>query len=537
MTVAFRYRRRHGSGPTFEAVSGVGCRLDEKSEYVLLFDAPVTAEVRTNILDLRGEMLGDNSAFLSFRNFVGQVDIAGVPIEVHSEKLGAGGTSRLLSEVSELASGLLFGWGTPTTLAAQANLAAEPPVPYHQLQYLRRAMLGRTVRKGNRLQDWLGAIERSPTRRFAQERPVVGLDRVRHLDQQALQSVFSHLDRLVPVPVGSPLAGSPLARALTFGSPARAHMPATLAAPRGRLSLDTPENRFVRHVVTECVALVQRFVRHPKLDAGFRRDCTEMGNLLEQALAAPALAEAGRLSALHTPTQALTKSEGYREVFGFWLGFGQHVSLPLDNAEAARFLEGRDVATLYEYWVFLKILEAVCEVTGRRPAGPPEIDKGDFGDSLGYGIRVDLGEDVRVAYNPTFTRSRGDAYSTPLRPDVVVTLDGERHAFDAKYRLDRMDDGNDADDGDRSTYKRADLYKMHAYRDAIRGMRTACAVYPGSEFVFFGRDGGPRRLPGAMASDADGVGAIPLRPSDVEPASSLRAFLAALLSRPTPASP
>ena len=100
--------------------------------------------------------------------------------------------------------------------------------------------------------------------------------------------------------------------------------------------------------------------------------------------------------------------------------------------------------------------------------------------------------------------------------------EGDRlHVFDAKYRLDRFDaEERDSDDAP-ATYKRADLYKMHTYRDAISGLRTAFVVYPGSEFVFFERNGGRRARPGDVVS-ADGVGALPLRPADHNPATSLR---------------
>ena len=145
------------------------------------------------------------------------------------------------------------------------------PVPYHQLQYLRHMTINERV--GQRLQDWLGAIERSPTRRFEPERPVVSLDRVRRLDHRAVQSIFSRLERLVPVPAEVAIAGNPLAQKLTFGSPARTHFPAKVAAPRGRLSFDTPENRFVKHVMGDCLALVYRFVDHPRLHDGLKADC------------------------------------------------------------------------------------------------------------------------------------------------------------------------------------------------------------------------------------------------------------------------
>jgi len=323
-----------------------------------------------------------------------------------------------------------------------------------------------------------------------------------------------------------------LARALTFGIPPHAHFPARIAAPRGRLSFDTAENRFVKHILGECLALVYRFVDHPKLHASLRSDCRQMLSLLEQASAAPFLIEAGRLSGFRAPSQALAKADGYREVFGFWSDLTRHVSLPRSVAETNRLLEGRDMATLYEYWAFLKVLEAVGAVAEAKAAGPPLIRRSELGESLTVGLRSRIGEDITVQYNPTFMRTMSTAYSTPMRPDVVVERGGQRHVFDAKYRLDRLDfSEDDTDEGAAATYKRADLYKMHTYRDAIASVRSAFIVYPGSEFVFFDRSGVKNAAPSAMHLP-DGVGAVPLRPSDSDPSAALRDILRALVIPP-----
>jgi predicted component of viral defense system (DUF524 family) len=377
------------------------------------------------------------------------------------------------------------------------------------------------------LQDWFAEIERSPTRKFEPDRPILRPDQVRRLDHRATASIFSRLDRLVPLPAGAPLTTNPLAHALTFGNPLQPHFPAKIAAPRGRLSFDTTENRFAKHVIGECLALVYRFVDHPKLHAALRDDCRTMLGLLTNLSDAPFFGEVGRIDRLQAPTQALAKGDGYREVFGFWTELTRHPSLPRHSAETAKLLDGRDMASLYEYWVFVKLLEAATVLTNRSPSGPPSIKRDEFGESLAIGLSVGVGTDIKIRFNPTFVRSAGTAYSTPLRPDVIVETNDGLHAFDAKYRLDRFDVAEGDPDDDPATYKRADLYKMHTYRDAVRDLKTAFVVYPGSEFVFFERSGARRSDPTSVQL-IDGVGAVPLRPADPDPAATLRGVLTAL---------
>jgi len=311
MTPAFSYRRRRSQIKPAKACVGETITLDERTEYVLSFPGSPSTPVMQQIADLGGELLAADAVVLSFGNFVGRADLAGVTIDVTSTKIGDGGVSRLLEEVSDLASGLVFGWRAPTTFVAVTGTASEAPVPYHQLQLLRHFMLKEPP--GQRLQDWISAIERNPTRRFEPDRPVVSPDRVRRLDHRAVQSIFTRVDRLVPA--GAAVSDNDLAQALSFGTPREPHFPAKVAAPRGRLSFDTPENRFVKHVLGECLSLIYRFIDHPKLHAGLRADCRTMLGVLEDA--APFLAEVGRLSGFHSPSQALAKADGYREVFGF----------------------------------------------------------------------------------------------------------------------------------------------------------------------------------------------------------------------------
>jgi predicted component of viral defense system (DUF524 family) len=533
MKPAFAYRPRKGDMALTPVLAGESAAFDERVEYVLSFPEGCPPRLAQRLKELGGDLIGADIGVLSFGNFVGRAEFAGATIEVVSTKIGEGGVSRVLQEVSELASSLIFGWRSPTGFEASVTNEDRSPVPYHQLQFLRRNMM--EARAGERLQDWLAAIERNPTRRFERERPVVSPERVHRLDPRAVRSIFTRIERLVPLPENSAIAGNNLAQALTFGSPPQVHFPASVAAPRGRLSFDTAENRFVKHALGDCLALVYRFVDHPKLHASLRDDCRQMLSLLEQAAGTPFLDEVSRLSGFRAPSQALAKADGYREVFGFWNDLTHHVSLPRSAGETTRLLEGRDMATLYEYWVFLKVLEAAVQATGCQPAGPPTLRRDDLGESLAVGLSSGLGTDITVRFNPTYMRSTGSAYSTPLRPDVIVEINGVRHAFDAKYRLDRFDiaDG-DADDG-AATYKRADLYKMHTYRDAIAGLRTAFVVYPGSEFVFFDRSGGRYSAPAAL-DQPDGVGAVPLRPADAEPAAGLRALLATLITPPRSAS-
>ena len=132
----------------------------------------------------------------------------------------------------------------------------------------------------------------------------------------------------------------------------------------------------------------------------------------------------------------------------------------------------------------------------------------------GFRIRIDRSPvsagRCTVYYNRTFSASRRDSYSLALRPDITVEREGRRLLFDAKYRFEEKTLAAERTEGelDREEWEErdrrfiaGDLYKMHAYRDAIA---DACGV-----FILFPGSRPPQVFPKA---DELGVGAIPLRP-------------------------
>lgn len=477
--------------------------------------------------DMGADFVDSNTALLAFRNFVGAADILGVKLAVLSKKLPENGVSQLLADINRISSSLVFGWNSPITFEATTAKSVARPVPYHQMLFLRQEVLQKPV--GQRLTDVLDAIERNPTRAFLRQRRFVRPGEVARIDAGTMRQAFSRMERMVPLGSPAALARNPIAQALTFGNPPKPHFPSIFDVPTEELTFDTPENRFVKHVLTQCLHLAYRFAPHPKLHESLRSDCRKIVSLLEQQLRGAHFDGVGSLTGFSSPSQTLQKAEGYREIFLFWNHFSQCAALPKTEAEVSRFLDGRDIATLYEYWVFSKILEIVAAVSGKTIVRTFEVSQNELGAGLSYGLEVHFEEEISVTYNKTYSRPRGTAYSTPLRPDVIVSVRGQEYAFDAKYRLTILDVDESTDDG-ALTYKRADIYKMHTYCDAIPSIKASFVVYPGNDFIFFSRAGGVlTEVPPRVA--LDGVGAIPVRPSIADSQRQLSDILTAIVSR------
>ena len=79
--------------------------------------------------------------------------------------------------------------------------------------------------------------------------------------------------------------------------------------------------------------------------------------LLRQAMGHPIFADLGPLHHLPLASQVLLRRDGYREMLDLWRRFHQArrpLFAPLQHA-----MDVRDVATLYEFWVFFALMEEI----------------------------------------------------------------------------------------------------------------------------------------------------------------------------------
>ncbi|MEI7776863.1 MAG: DUF2357 domain-containing protein, partial [Verrucomicrobiota bacterium] len=369
-----------------------------------------------------------------------------------------------------------------------------------------------------------------------------------------------------PVSTSQPIRWTPSAvRQLVKGNPRR-EVPAThpLRAQLGLASvaeqvlvlrksrdLDTLENRFVKFALGEFRA----FLTHAQ---GIFESCAGWGAsaALSRRLAASVedwlgrslFREVGEMRFAPLGSPVLQRKAGYREALRWWLRFRTASELSWEGGEDLFHAGQRDVASLYEYWLFFELLGWFCQKCrgGNRP-GVEELIEGleEGSPNLRLRKRMELGPFVgtfagqsrrlnaRFAYNRRFEvtqdRHKGGSWTRRLHPDYTLTFWPEDLSeaeaelqellvhihFDAKYRVDDIEGlfgaegADDADDEVEGNYKRQDLLKMHAYRDAIKRSQGAYVLYPGR-----GNDQAPFKgfheiLPGlgafGIAPDENGV--------------------------------
>ncbi len=438
-------------------------------------------------------------------------------VEVRSIKLGYREHYRgMMTFIAEQCAGLLLDCRATTQLRLDTLWQQDSHILEQQLEFLRHTLESSTFRTA------VDEVLRNPHRHLMEEREAREIARPFKPGKEFARQV-AVATRRVAVPPSHPLHA-------TIPS-----LPAQVIAQSRIDFLDTAENRFIKMVLVEFRDFLADVSAHltrqrpndekPETQR-LRRETGRLRGLLESQLARGFLPDVGPPAILPLGSPVLQRKAGYRELLRFWLQFHAGAQLVWDGGADVFMAGARNVATLYEYWLFFQV-EALfrqrfaCEqplhalLVDTQKAPPQLILKrgvelktpvsGVWSQTAGRFLRAEF------HFNRKFTRrddrSKMGSWTRGVQPDYTISIWPAEYAaqeaeenelmvhihFDAKYRVERVnellgdedDDSlfeteNETDTKNRSAAKYGDLLKMHAYRDAIRRTAGAYVLYPGN---------------------------------------------------------
>jgi len=343
------------------------------------------------------------------------------------------------------------------------------------------------------------------------------------------------------------------------------HVPSSMMSHRAHETIDVPENRLLKSLLLSIDAIVSKLLRSSiGLKEGYIKDKLKTYNdMIQEYLSHDWLKEVDELRYVPSNSQVLQKREGYRDIFKYFINFNFAFRLQWEDIRSCLRGYNRQLSELYEYWCYFKLIDVMEDITGAH------VDYRNMFETRKWSIRMKRGNqskipfsmvvddkhwDMVLMYNRTFSKhTKEPSYSLPFRPDYTLFIsDGdEKHFvhFDAKYRSkgeiiefynrigsekiredkDRVREDEkevitrDEEENTRKTYKNADIYKMHTYKDAILKTQGAYILYPGDKNAVF-RVNDDEAVPS--------VGAFPLTPgADGKEEDSLESFLLAILKK------
>ena len=464
----------------------------------------------------------DNLIEMEFGNQVGRFSLPGLGeifgFNVTSGKWDEKDYKNLLLDLVKIASNLPFSASDAASLRYDRSVKDQKDALYHAFVYLEYVM-SENAPTWERLDLALGNILRNPHRKMIRETNQVMVWQARDIRPSQMVDIACGK--------GEFLKTNACDTARQLGN----SLPLKVDEQRTVHTFDTPENRFIVSFLDFAGGIVEKtrdvFCGISHLDKTVRNECSHLEKKLGRFANSSIWDEVGPMVHFPAASTVLQRRMGYREVFFHYIRLLLTTRLPLDEDEGIDQLQMKDIALLYELWCFFKVVEAIEGYLGR----PQSVDYTNGTEkeiSVSRNLKVQWAQGISLLYNASFSRSKKSrhSYSTTLRPDIILEIgkggDAVRHIFDAKFRLNSfptlVDDDEEGTEREErlGTYKRADLYKMHTYKDAIRNVESVWVLYPGTESVFFDVTG--QKIADFEGEDADhlnGVGAIALKPGAV----------------------
>ena len=286
-----------------------------------------------------------------------------------------------------------------------------------------------------------------------------------------------------------------------------------------QLSVDTPENRFIKMVVSTTKKRLADFEHKlrqdnkksvsQRLSHAFLDELNQWQQPLQKMLKQGFMANVGNYNDHGRESLVLQQKVGYSSVYRIW----QELKFYLDVFDNQSSISMKSVAEIYEVWCFLTLRNILIDELDFKEVATKkqELQLKKFfeyqlkdGFAGAFKFERDDGVKARLAHEPPFNKTTKAirTYSVSQKPDILleVTFPNNRQfiwLFDAKYRIktknSQYDDVNQ--DIEVTDYVPDDaINQMHRYRDALirvneskhkngvdksRPVFGAFALYPG----------------------------------------------------------
>tara|TARA_R100001143_G_scaffold63593_1_gene73137 strand:+ start:46668 stop:48962 length:2295 start_codon:yes stop_codon:yes gene_type:complete len=470
-----------------------------------------------------------------------------VELEVQSRKTDYRSEYRfMLEEITEKCTDLLMQYTSPANQPFDVDHDNDPKTLYQRFAFLK------SVLDSENFWTSVHRITTNPVTAWVQTEENRDIRSVRRMNRNVVRQLVGSPNR-IPLPENHPLRNQMIS------------VPEKVIT-RGKIdSVDTPENRFIKYALETFKTLCGDFKTASGKNSRLHKEAKFLEAELEETLNHSIFYKISRPATLPLNSPILQRKEGYREVLRVWLMISLAARLTWTGGEDVYSGGKRDVAALYEYWLFFKLLD-LLEYLFKVKALTPEKLIEETDDKLG--LKLKQGKHlpiegvfetdnrrfhIKFSFNRTFsgdnTYPSGGSWTRSMRPDYTLTIwpfgINERKAekeelivhlhFDAKYKVENLSSlfgreeaehdedkreeflNQEKDEQNAGRYTRADLLKMHSYRDSIRRTAGAYILYPGGDGVKEWR-GYHEIIPG--------LGAFTMKPNrDDDGSSALSLFL------------
>ena len=449
-----------------------------------------------------------------------------VQIEIRSIKASYREDYRtMLEEITENCVSLIMQENYPVTQNFTQDYSEGSETLYQKFAFVK------SIIDTEEFNDAIHKIVLSPVSKWRESEEIVNIDRIKRINSNIIKQ-FSNSSERINI------------KDISYSKGTIDSLPRKINDFQLTESIDTVENRFIKFVLVTLRDFAYE-IKERISKGREQEEAIQIEEKLDIILQEDLFKDISNINTGIFNSTVLQRKEGYREIYRIWLMFEVASKLNWSGGEDIYSAGKRNIALLYEYWVFFKLLGIIEKIFNIKSKGISDLieeTKSGLGLKLKSGRYIPIKGifdsnkrklNIEFSYNKTFTGENSypssGSWTKNMRPDYTLSIwpidftmeEAESQEiithihFDAKYKIEDLKEvfGEKTDDlrlekeeNSIGVYKRGDLLKMHSYKDAIRRTAGAYIIYPGK--ISYQKEGYHEILPG--------LGAFPLYPSKNE---------------------
>lgn len=417
---------------------------------------------------------------------------------------------QMLDDIANYYTDLVLLQSSPVTQSLEIDRNADSMTLYQHFCFIR------SIVDSDSFHEAIHKIETNPVKKWTETTVSRPIQSVRRFNRRMLRQIVTSQDR-IQFSEGC------------FSDYELGSVPRLIEVDSKKDTIDNVENQFVKMVLHTFYIFCLEFKQMKNASNRLKKEADICAENISSMLQNQFFRQISLPTHLNMNSPVLQRKEGYREVLQAWVIHDLAAKLNWKGGENIYQAGKKDVATLYEYWLFFKLQELISKFFNLDMKDKEDLVKKD---SDGINLNIIQGRqtvikgksvsdlrtlNVAFYYNRTFKHisdpadsiHKAGSWTMAMRPDYTLSIwpgdvtQDEAEAqdlivhihFDAKYRLNKilLDDSQEDDTNinkelieekqqqAKGIYLRADLLKMHAYKDAIRRTSGAYIIYPGTE--------------------------------------------------------
>ena len=257
----------------------------------------------------------------------------------------------MLEEITEKCTGLLLQHSSPVAQFFEVDFNADAATLYQRFAFIK------SILESDEFDDSVHKILSSPVTRWRESEIIKDIRCLRRFNSSTLRQLSNATNRF-DLPGGHPLKDI------------MTSVPSKLKVNYKSETVDTPENRFVKHALVSFQTFCSDLKTKVKDNARLKLEAELLEDKLAHYLSHSVFKEISNPSTLPLNSLVLQRKEGYRELLRVWLMFDLAAKLVWHGGDDIYRGNKKDVAVLYEYWLFFNSSAPLLAFEGRIENAP-----------------------------------------------------------------------------------------------------------------------------------------------------------------------